>query len=206
VGAAVAAISPPSKPRNRRVADVVTPPDLRRASPAARRTLVCGQRISLAYREVTLAVPWDLYIARPAIFDLQSRAASSCFNSASLPQSLSMLGNCCLIGFESTHPRGGTIGAAPVSDRSHMAKWAKCGAAFARLGGGGFDGTVGSCAFVGLTNRSFMAGWDFAPGVADDGEASCSAQTAVASSAAARVPWASRTAVTPCRGAASSFK
>jgi hypothetical protein len=52
------------------------------------------------------------------------------------------LGNCCLIGFERTQPKGGTMGAAPVSDRSHMAKWAKCGSAPARPGGGKFDGAV----------------------------------------------------------------
>ena len=33
------------------------------------------------------------------------------------------------MGLDKTQPKGGTIGALPVSDTSHMAKCAKCGAA-----------------------------------------------------------------------------
>ena len=114
---------------------------------------------------------------------LQSSAASRFFSSVSLPQSLSMLGNCARRGFERTQPKGGTIGAPPFSDASHMAKWAKYGSAFGRAGDDWMFG-VGSSVFVVRKSRFKPTGGD----LASRRRASRSAHTESANSAAARVP------------------
>src|SRR5262249_38916712 len=68
-----------------------------------------------------IVAPDDAVAGSPSA---SSNAASSC----SLPQSFKISANLERVLSERTHPRGGLTGMAPFQDRSHIARWEKCGA------------------------------------------------------------------------------